>query len=120
MPFDADYGLDDSDDTPAHIHTRELPISTSNDQAISPELIDLLLDREAEEARLRRLGRTEERVGSIIGRRYGPSLAKLAARGVDISSTTRPSAHTKWAQRVHADNLVNGEKDARSRAFKDD
>lgn len=95
--------------------TNRLPLDPNDPYAL---VESIHLEREARRLQLAEQGWTPDRVRYLLGREFGPRIARLALK-VDVSSLlepatehVRPSSMTEWAQREYA---ANGSDDVRSR-----
>ena len=92
----------------------------------SPDAMGLSHEMASQEDKLRDVGASKERIGSLWAREYGYHLASLAIKDVTARSiipsqpVQKPNSPlSQWAEEVHAGNIADGTRDARSRAFKD-
>ncbi len=92
----------------------------------SPEAMELSHDMASREDELRKKGASAESIGKSWARNYGYRLASLVLRDVTARSIIPEQPDQKpesrlshWAKKVHAENVADDNRDARSRAFKD-
>lgn len=88
----ADYYDRIDDEVALNDDARDLKDALENqaDGSVSPEVLEAAHEAAIAEKRVRGFGASQERIASIVGKRYEIKLVRLALEGIDISNAHPP------------------------------